>query len=59
MVIYTARHIFRASKIRLFNNTLYVSHSCLFDDEDKPNIIRKPIEVEELVKRLKAIIPNS
>jgi DNA-binding response OmpR family regulator len=29
------------------------------NDKDKPNIIRKPIEVEELINRLKAIIPNS
>ena len=29
------------------------------NDKYKPNIIRKPIEVDELVKRLKAIIPNS
>jgi DNA-binding response OmpR family regulator len=29
------------------------------NDKYKPNIIRKPIEVDELVKRLKVIIPNS
>jgi len=29
------------------------------NDKDKPAIIRKPIEVDELVKKLKAIIPNS
>jgi DNA-binding response OmpR family regulator len=29
------------------------------NDKYKPNIIRKPIELDELVKRLKAIIPNS
>jgi DNA-binding response OmpR family regulator len=29
------------------------------NDKYKPNIIRKPIEVDELVKRLKGIIPNS
>jgi DNA-binding response OmpR family regulator len=29
------------------------------NDKYKPNIIRKPIESDELVKRLKAIIPNS
>ena len=28
-------------------------------NKDKPYAIRKPIEVEELIKRLKAIIPNS
>ena len=29
------------------------------NDKDKPAIIRKPIEIDELVKKLKAIIPNS
>jgi DNA-binding response OmpR family regulator len=28
------------------------------NDKDKPDIIRKPIEVEELAKRLKEVIPN-